>query len=151
MSCCPIPPDISLGDGWSRFIEDHPTIEDLQWHPLRYFNLAPGSLPAITRLDTTHDVAMSILLDPLPRPLSCLHGLVADWITAELLKSTVAGTVQSLSLASYEHLHSVSRLADTFPGLTSLWAPPFATTRKDYSYRTYPRVRDSLRFNKKIF
>jgi hypothetical protein len=126
------------------FIEAHPTIEDLRWFPPPQAVLAPGSLPALARLETTNDMATSILLDPLtrPRPLKELVGLVADSTTVERLKGTTVAIVETLRLASFDELHSVSKLGAIFPALKSLFAPPFATSTDphDFTRCYYPEV-----------
>lgn len=113
----------------ARFIEAHPTIEDLRWYPISSVTLAPGSLPALKRLSTTAALAKSILLDHTnpPRPLEDIHGLSIDMETISDLEGIDGGSLRELRITRYDDLHTISKLADLFPTLTSLWTPSHAT------------------------
>jgi len=131
-----------------QFIEAHPTIEELHWYPIGDVTLAPGSLPAITRLSTRGDLALSILLDQLtpPRPLKHLCGLLANSKTVRQLEAMTVCSVQTLRLARYDDLQSVAKLADIFPALTSLEMPPYATLPDGFNILCFPPVRTHIRF-----
>jgi len=113
----------------ARFIEAHPTIEDLQWFPVSSVTLTPGSLPALRRLSTTAQLALSILSDQTdpPRPLEYIHGLYVNPETISGLEGVHGGTLRELRIAQYDDLQSLSKLAELFPALTSLETPSYAT------------------------
>jgi len=126
----------------ARFIEAHPTIEDLQWFPVGPVKLAPGSLPAITRLSTRADLVMSILLDQLtpPRPLKDLHGLFVNPQTVLDLEGINGKTLRTLRLTRFDDLQSIAKLPKIFPALTSLETPPYATLPDGFNIRCFPPV-----------
>jgi hypothetical protein len=126
----------------ARFIEAHPTIEDLRWFPVSPVTLAPGSLPALKRLSTRAELAISILLDHTdpPRPLEDVHGLYINSDIINELEGVKGGTLRALRITQYEDLQSISKLADLFPALTSLQTPPHATLSDGYRTQRFTPV-----------
>ena len=111
----------------ARFIEAHPTIEELQWIPISPVTLAPGSLPVLKRLRTTTRLAISILSDTVnaPRSLECIYDLFLSSEIISELEGVDGRNIRELSISQLDDLSSISKLADLFPSLTSLALPPY--------------------------
>lgn len=116
-----------------RFIEAHPTIEELSYFPIRDRSLSPGSLPALKRLKTTPNMTYSILSDCTvpPRAIEVLEWLVLDDRTLKVLHNIHSEKLWKLHISSFGSLDSLCRLGDLLPGVTWLHVPP--PTLKDYS------------------
>ncbi|EDQ98221.1 uncharacterized protein LACBIDRAFT_336163 [Laccaria bicolor S238N-H82] len=50
----------SIDESRARFLENHPTIEELTWFPSGIPNLAPGSLPILKCLRTSLQVVIAL-------------------------------------------------------------------------------------------
>ncbi|RDB17626.1 hypothetical protein Hypma_001061 [Hypsizygus marmoreus] len=121
-------------DSVLRFLETHPSLEDLIWHPRDMeSSLAPGSLPNLRRLETTHDFAMTLLQDGLveERRLERLGCIQLDESTWECLERNLNGlALRELSIGSYDRLESLHSLASKFPTLTTLDIKAFGTVER---------------------
>jgi hypothetical protein len=112
----------------ARFIEAHPTLEELEWFPISSVPLAPGSLPALRRLRTSASQAISILSDRTlpPRPLEEICSLHANPEIIGELEGVDGRHLRSLRIAQFDDIQSIAKLTDLFPALTSLRTPPYA-------------------------
>ena len=50
----------SINESRARFLEDHPTIEELTWFPIGIPNIAPGSLPILKHLRMSLQVVIAL-------------------------------------------------------------------------------------------
>jgi hypothetical protein len=127
----------------ARFIEAHPTIEELQWIPISPVTLAPGSLPVLKRLRTTTRLAISILSDKVntPRSLECIYDLFLSSEIISELEGVDGRNIRELSISQLDDLSSISKLADLFPSLTSLALPHYwpnsESARNFYAVRLF--------------
>jgi hypothetical protein len=110
-----------------RFIEEHPTIEDLFWHPIGVVSLSPQSLPVLKRLSTSHQL-LGILEDvAYPRFIECLDVQSLGSHMFPNLKNLDRGRLRKLKLHSFGDLASIYQLAELFPALTWLSMPKYRT------------------------
>lgn len=127
-----------MGNSFSRgcsdepilsFLNAHPSIDDLTWHPLNSESqLALGSLPNIRRLHTNNDFALSILEDPTKRSLECISRVFANPSTLTALRRAGGQSMRELHVGQYDTLASIHRLAEIFPALRVLKITKFGPT-----------------------
>lgn len=142
----------SIDESRARFLENHPTIEELTWFPIGIPNLAPGSLPILKRLRTSLQVVIALdqlsqdhviqvdklddqvspqqltLSTPTPgppvlRPLECLDVRSVDAQTLASFKTFDRMSLRRLRLHMLGDLHSIHQLAEFFPNITWLSLP----------------------------
>ncbi|EDR05232.1 uncharacterized protein LACBIDRAFT_329924 [Laccaria bicolor S238N-H82] len=142
----------SIDESRARFLENHPTIEELTWFPIGIPNLAPGSLPILKRLRTSLQVVIALdqlsqdhvipvekLVDqvspqrltlPMPTPdppvlcpLECLDVRSVDAQTLASFKTFDRMSLRRLRLHMLGDLHSIHQLAEFFPNITWLSLP----------------------------
>ena len=142
----------SIDESRARFLENHPTIEELTWFPIGIPNLAPGSLPILKRLRTSLQVVIALdqlsqdhavqveklddqvspqrltLSTPTPdppvlRPLECLDVRSVDAQTLASFKTFDRMSLRRLRLHMLGDLQSIHQLAEFFPNITWLSLP----------------------------
>ena len=142
----------SIDESHARFLENHPTIEELTWFPIGIPNLAPGSLPILKRLRTSLQVVIALdqlsqdhaihveKLDdqvspqrltlststpdpPVLRPLECLDVRSVDAQTLASFKTFDRMSLRRLRLHMLGDLQSIHQLAEFFPNITWLSLP----------------------------
>ena len=142
----------SIDESCARFLENHPTIEELTWFPIGIPNLAPGSLPILKRLRTSLQVVIALdqlsqdhavqveklddqvspqrptLSTPTPdppvlRPLEYLDVRSVDAQTLASFKTFDRMSLRRLRLHMLGDLQSIHQLAEFFPNITWLSLP----------------------------
>ncbi|KAJ7173440.1 hypothetical protein C8R46DRAFT_1082808 [Mycena filopes] len=99
----------SIDPCFVRFLNDHPTIEDLSWLPLGPVYLSPRTLPSLRRVRTNVQVCLDIYqLDP---------------ATLVELRNLHGGSVRKVKLHAFGDLATMRELATLFPDLTWLSMP----------------------------
>ncbi|KAJ7147644.1 hypothetical protein C8R43DRAFT_926134 [Mycena crocata] len=109
----------SIDPCFVRFLNDHPTIEDLSWLPLGPVYISPRTLPGLKRLRTNIQVVgmlESVLLESLD-----IYQL--DPATLVELKNVQYGSVRKVKLHAFGELSTMYELAELFPDLTWLSMP----------------------------
>ncbi|KAJ6485542.1 hypothetical protein C8R45DRAFT_996954 [Mycena sanguinolenta] len=101
-----------------RFLDDHPSIEDLSWLPLGPVYISPQSLPALKRVRTNIQV-----VGMLDSPVESLDIYQLDPTTLVQLKNLQCGSVRQVKLHAFGDLNSMYELAELFPDLTWLSMP----------------------------
>src|ERR1700761_1193607 len=102
-----------------RFLNDHPTIEDLSWLPLGPVFILPGTLPALKRLRTNIQV-VGMLESQSIESLDIYH---LDPAILVELKNLHCGSVRKVKLHAFGDLPSMYQLAESFCNLTWLSMP----------------------------
>ena len=142
----------SIDESCARFLENHPTIEELTWFPIGMPNLAPGSLPIwkrwrtslqvvialdqfsqdhviqIEKLDDQVSPQRSTLSTPMPdppvlHPLECLDVRSVDAQTLTSFKTFDQMSLRRLRLHMLGDLQFIHQLAEFFPNITWLSLP----------------------------
>ncbi|KAJ7498097.1 hypothetical protein B0H11DRAFT_1715635 [Mycena galericulata] len=109
----------SIDPCFVRFLNDHPTIEDLSWLPLGPVYMSPRTLPALRRLRTNIQVVG--MLDC--QSIECLDIYQLDPATLVELKNLQGGSVRRVKLHAFGELAALHELAELFPDLTWLSMP----------------------------
>jgi len=109
----------SIDPCFVRFLNDHPTIEDLSWLPLGPVYISPRTLPALKRLRTNIQVVG--MLDC--QSIECLDIYQLDPATLVELKNLQCGSVRRVKLHAFGELAALHELAVLFPDLTWLSMP----------------------------
>ena len=142
----------SIDESRARFLEKHPTIEELTWFSISIPNLAPGSLPILKRLRTSLQVVIALdqllqdhiiqvekmddevspqrtmLSTPTPgspvlRPLEYLDMCSVNAQTLASFKTFDRMSLRRLRLHMLGDLQSIHQLAEFFPNITWLSLP----------------------------
>lgn len=113
----------SVDRSMARFLEKHPTIQDLSWLPIGIVAMSPQSLPFLRYLRTGRQVIEILDGATSPRPLECLDIQSLDAQSLFELRSIDRMSLRKLKLHSFGALSSVHLLADVFPFLTWLSLP----------------------------
>ncbi|KII89633.1 hypothetical protein PLICRDRAFT_558614 [Plicaturopsis crispa FD-325 SS-3] len=108
-----------------RFLEAHPTIEDLSWLTM-VKPLSPGSLPLLRRLHGSRRAALEILSDRTnpPRQIESLENMVLDKNFLEVLENVDKTSMRALQIVYCENSEYMRRVADMLPSLRSLRIKP---------------------------
>jgi hypothetical protein len=109
----------SIDPFFVRFLNDHPTIEDLSWLPLGPVYLSPHTLPALRRLRTNVQVVGMLDCDA----LEALDIYQLDPATLVQLRNVQGGNVRQVKLHAFGELGALYELAELFPDLTWLSMP----------------------------
>ncbi|KAJ7066780.1 hypothetical protein B0H15DRAFT_872452 [Mycena belliarum] len=109
----------SIDPCFVRFLDAHPTIEDLSWLPLGPVYVSPRTLPALKRLRTNIQVAG--MLDC--QLIESLDIYQLDPATLVELKNLQGGSVRQVKLHAFGELAALYELAELFPNLTWLSMP----------------------------
>ncbi|KAJ7036580.1 hypothetical protein C8F04DRAFT_1094947 [Mycena alexandri] len=109
----------SIDPCFVRFLNDHPTVEDLSWLPLGPVYLSPRTLPSLRHLRTNVQV-VSMLECP---ELECLDIYQLDPATLVELRNLQGGSVRKVKLHAFGDLATMYELAALFPNLTWLSMP----------------------------
>ncbi|KAJ7114089.1 hypothetical protein C8R44DRAFT_710505 [Mycena epipterygia] len=109
----------SIDPRFVRFLNDHPTIEDLSWLPLGPVYVSPRTLPEIKRLRTNIQVVG--MLDC--QSIESLDIYQLDPATLVQLKNLQCGSVRKVKLHAFGELAALYELAELFPDLTWLSMP----------------------------
>ncbi|KAJ6580843.1 hypothetical protein B0H19DRAFT_1112586 [Mycena capillaripes] len=109
----------SIDPCFVRFLNDHPTVEDLSWLPLGPVYISPRTLPALKRLRTNIQVVG--MLDC--QTIECLDIYQLDPATLVELKNLQCGSLRKVKLHAFGDLASMHELAELFPDLTWLSMP----------------------------
>ncbi|KAJ6621468.1 hypothetical protein B0H10DRAFT_1789720 [Mycena sp. CBHHK59/15] len=109
----------SIDPCFVRFLDGHPTVEDLSWLPLGPVYMSPHTLPALRRLRTNIQVAG--MLDC--QMIESLDIYQLDPATLVELKNLQCGSVRKVKLHAFGELSALYQLSDLFPDLTWLSMP----------------------------
>ncbi|KAJ7230397.1 hypothetical protein GGX14DRAFT_344188 [Mycena pura] len=102
-----------------RFLNDHPTIEDLSWLPLGPVFILPGTLPALKRLRTNIQVVGMLE----SQSIESLDIYQLDPAILVELKNLHCGSVRNVKLHAFGDLPLMYQLAESFCNLTWLSMP----------------------------
>lgn len=106
-----------------QFLSEHPTIEDLHWHPK--FTSAPltcGTLPILKQLSTSVAFIPTVL-SARNSTLESIGQLSLNARTLRLLEQMDGSKLRELYLWRYDFLTSIHRLAELLPALEVLGIP----------------------------
>lgn len=112
----------------ARFIEEHPSIENLHWVPINKIELSPTALPNLKRLSTNHHLLLS-LDSAMPRPLECLNIYKIDDAVMAALKEIDGSCLRRLSVHNIHDFETVQTIVEMFPALRwfSMSSPYFSS------------------------
>jgi hypothetical protein len=111
-----------------KFFEVHTTIERLMYYPIRLdARLAPGSLPALRDITSTHDFTMRILRDTsvCSRTMEGIGQISLAPDTMQDLQIIDGRELRCLHIWKYEDLKMIQQVSRLFPNITVLEMPRF--------------------------
>ncbi|KAJ7609017.1 hypothetical protein FB45DRAFT_945130 [Roridomyces roridus] len=109
----------SIDPRYVRFLNDHPTIEDLSWLPLGPVYISPRTLPSLRRLRTNIQVVGMLEC----QSIECIDIYQLDPATLVELRNLQGGSVRRVKLHAFGELDALHELAELFPDLTWLSMP----------------------------
>lgn len=119
-------------ESFSKFVDAHDTIENLEWEYLAPENLTSASLPLLRHLrgrDDTSAIVNLLEKSLKPRNLASLGLIPLNTRFMNLLELVDPFSLRTLELRFFDSLQSIRKVADMFPSLTHLQVP-----RVDYLY-----------------
>jgi hypothetical protein len=126
-----------------KFLERHPTIEQLVYHPVvleTRLGLSPGSLPALRQISSGHRFTMSILRDTTVsrREMEAIGQISLGPNTMQDLENiaTSGSKLWALDIWNYDDIRMVYRVAELFPNIRILKMSRFGVPRGEMDEST---------------
>ncbi|KAF8227230.1 hypothetical protein L208DRAFT_1405740 [Tricholoma matsutake] len=102
------------------FLENHPTLEELQWFPIGQITLSASSLPSIKRLQGSRQVIEAFEATGLSRFIECLSVLALDPQRLVNMKCVDHASLRKLSIRRIPSLEHIHHIGERFTGITWL-------------------------------
>jgi hypothetical protein len=106
-----------------KFLEAHATVEELVYYPIHLdVKLSPGSLPALKKIFSDHELTMSILRDTTVcrTAMESIGQISLGGNTMRNLEKLAGSALRALYIWRYDDIKMVHQVAKFFPNITVL-------------------------------